>query len=49
MKNLGIKSYVDTTIKVNHTHVFEIDETFPDRFADWADGWGDPNICNYVE
>lgn len=50
MADLGIKSYVDTTIKVNHAHVFEIDGTFPDRFKDWAiNGGGDPTICRYEE
>ncbi len=43
----GVKSFVDTTIKVKHCHVFQIDETFPERFADWADGNGEPEICNY--
>ena len=28
--------WVDTTIKVRHLHAFEIDETWEDRFADWA-------------
>ena len=27
--------WVDTTIKVQHLHTFEIDETYSDRFADW--------------
>ena len=50
MKYLGIKSYVDTTIKVKHAHIFEIDETFPDRFADWAEkGKGDSNITKYTK
>lgn len=39
---------VDTTIKVRHLHAFEIDETFSDRFADWArPGAGAPDICRY--
>lgn len=47
-KELGVTSYVDTTIRVKHAHVFEIDETFPDRFADWSEvGRGDPAICRY--
>lgn len=45
-EQLGVKSYVDTTIRVKHAHVFEIDETYPERFADWAEGSGDPVICN---
>lgn len=44
---VGIKSFVDTTIKVKHCHVFQIDETYSERFADWADGHGEPEICNY--
>lgn len=39
--------WVDTTIKVKHLHTFEVDETFQNRFADWADGGGDPNVCLY--
>ncbi len=33
----GTRLYVDTTIMVKHCHVFEIDDTFQRRFADWAD------------
>ena len=29
------KIWVDTTIKVKHLHIFQIDETFQDRFMDW--------------
>jgi len=47
MAKMGIESYVDTTIQVKHSHVFEIDETFPSRFADWQDGGGEPAICRY--
>lgn len=36
MHKIGITGYVDTTIKVGHVHAFSIDETFSDRFADWA-------------
>ncbi len=47
-KELGVQMWVDTTIDVRHLHVFEIDETFPERFADWSDpGKGDPSICKY--
>lgn len=49
MAEIGVKSYVDTTVRVKHAHVFEIDETYPKRFADWADGSGDPAICRYKE
>jgi len=41
------KVWVDTTIKVEHLHVFNIDDTFQDRFADWSEGEGDKNICSY--
>lgn len=30
------RCYVDTTIQVKHLHIFEIDETFSERFSDWA-------------
>lgn len=41
--------YVDTTIKVKHAHVFNVDETYQHRFEDWkANGVGDPNICRYA-
>lgn len=40
--------WVDTTIKVGHAHVFTVDDTYQDRFADWATpGNGDSNICRY--
>jgi hypothetical protein len=42
----GARVWVDTTIRVDHLHIFEIDETYPERFKDWAnDGVGDPAIC----
>lgn len=28
--------WLDTTIRIRHLHAFKIDETFPDRFVDWA-------------
>ena len=40
--------WVDTTIKVTHIHDMEIDDTFSQRFADWADG-GDETICKTEE
>ena len=44
------KVWVDTTIKVKHLHIFEIDDTYSERFADWAEkGKGDPNLCTYEE
>ncbi len=43
------KVWVDTTIKVQHLHVFNIDESFQDRFYDWMQpNAGDPNICRYA-
>jgi len=42
----GARVWVDTTIKVRHLHTFEIDESYPERFADWAKpGVGDPAVC----
>jgi len=47
-RELGLRAWVDTTIRVKHIHAFEIDETYPERFADWsARGQGDPGICRY--
>ena len=43
-QELGVQGYVDTTIKVGHCHVFQIDDTFPDRFADWAENPGDLDL-----
>lgn len=48
LKNNGYKMWCDTTIKVGHIHPFVIDETFPDRFPDWADGKGDISCCDTV-
>lgn len=43
-----VDAWVDTTIKVSHCHVFDIDETYSERFSDWAEpGKGDPMICGY--
>ena len=33
----GAHLYVDTTIQVRHLHIFPIDETYSQRFADWTD------------
>jgi hypothetical protein len=42
------KVWVDTTIKVKHLHVFNIDDSYQDRFSDWmAPNAGDPGICRY--
>lgn len=41
--------YVDTTIPVKHLHIFSIDETYSERFADWSTyGQGDPAVCMYT-
>jgi hypothetical protein len=38
--------WVDTTIPIRHLHAFEIDETFSERFADYAQpGVGPSDIC----
>ena len=31
----GVKLFVDTTISIKHSHVFEIDGSYSKRFADW--------------
>ncbi len=41
------KVWVDTTIQVQHLHIFRIDETYQHRFEDWTLGDGDPAICRY--
>ena len=41
--------FVDATIKVKHSHVFDVDESYQHRFLDWKDqAVGDPNICRYA-
>ena len=35
--------WVDTTIQVRHLHVFQIDDSYQERFADWALGEGKPD------
>lgn len=47
MVKCGVEPWVDTTIKVKHLNLFQIDETFTERFADWEQGGGDPSICRY--
>lgn len=44
-KEARCEIWCDTTIRVTHIHPFEIDETFSERFSDWAEGKGDPTIC----
>lgn len=46
----GATLWVDTTIKVKHLHIFAIDETFSERFADWAmpSPDVDMDICRYL-
>lgn len=40
--------WVDTSIKITHLHPFAIDETFSERFSDWASpGVGDPDIARF--
>lgn len=35
------KLWVDTTIKIRHLNIFEVDESYSDRFADWEEaGYG---------
>ena len=46
---MQVRVWVDTTIKVKHSHVFDVDETYQERFRDWTTkGIGDANICRYV-
>lgn len=35
--------WCDTTIKIKHLHIFSIDDSFAERFADWAIGAGNPD------
>jgi hypothetical protein len=44
------KVWVDTSIRVKHLHVFQIDESYQERFADWkhAEGNPDTSICRYT-
>lgn len=44
----GVQVWLDTTIEVEHAHVFRIDRSYQERFADWANGHGDPTICRYA-
>jgi len=37
-QELGVETWVDTTIKVKHCHVFKIDETYSERFPEWTAG-----------
>jgi hypothetical protein len=46
MAKIGVKSYVDTSIRVRHAAVFGIDETYPGRFADWPET-GDRTLCAF--
>lgn len=49
-RDAGIKAWVDTTIQVKHIGVFQIDDTFQERFSDWADaGSGPESLCNMSE
>lgn len=43
-----VDAWVDTTIRIDHCHVFAIDETFEERFSDWSNpGKGEDVICSY--
>lgn len=42
----GAEIWVDTTIMVRHLHIFQIDDTFSDRFKDWKDA-PDPEGVRY--
>lgn len=42
------KVWVDTTIPVEHLHIFSIDRSYSDRFQDWKErGKGDPVVCQF--
>jgi len=44
----GATLWIDTTIEVKHLNVFEIDDTYSERFSDWArPGVGDRVVCNF--
>lgn len=46
----GAKVWVDTTIKVKHCLMFQVDDTFSERFADWTDPEkADTEICKFAE
>lgn len=41
--------WVDTTIDIRHIHPFEVDESYSERFADWAlPGVGPSDICQHA-
>lgn len=46
----GATIWVDTTINVRHLHLFAIDPSFSERFADWAvpAPSADMDICRYL-
>lgn len=44
----GARVWCDTTIKIKHLHPMPVDDSFQERFTDWAQpGVGDPTICNF--
>lgn len=43
------KLWCDTDIKVKHLHIFEIDETFQDRFDDWRTEQDAPEVSEFTE
>lgn len=36
-EDTGARLWVDTSIEVKHLHIFEIDDSYQQRFADWAE------------
>ena len=46
-KEGGAEVWVDTTIEVKHIHPFKMDRSFMNRFDDWMEGGGDPELCAY--
>lgn len=43
----GADVWVDTTIKVKHLHIFEIDDTFTGRFSDWVEAGKGDETCKH--
>ncbi len=37
LRESGVKVFVDTTIQIKHSHVFEIDNNYAERFPEWDD------------
>ena len=46
----GAQVWCDTTIRIRHLHLFPVDDTFSERFKDYAEpGVGDPDICQFPQ